>query len=210
MVWRSGWGSKVEGVRSARSFPKPPFLTTRELQTCTFQGPVASNRIPRKDAEERKERKTIVVGKEKRREILGSPPFRASTLRGIHHPSKHPPPFQASTLRGIQLSHHPFLGLAPSPHRTSRQFGPQPKQVKRAGLKGGGGGKGEGGSNGGTKGRVGGERGASEGLRRRSPFFCGVCLVFFCFLCVSKAASMHGYLCTADKTVLTHPTMVSQ
>ena len=129
--------------------------------------------------------------REKRKEEHGGgkgkkdPTFWASTLQGIHNPSGHPPPFQASTLRGIQLSHHPFLGLAPSPHRTSLQFGPQPEQVKRAGLKGGGGGGGEGGSNGGTKGRVGGGGGLRRVFEGEVPFFV-VCVLFFFVFCVSR------------------------
>ena len=50
--------------------PKPPgfHTTTRELQTCTFQGPGASNttKIPRKDPQEREGIMTFVVREEKK------------------------------------------------------------------------------------------------------------------------------------------------
>ena len=47
-----------------------------------------TTKIPREDAQEREERKTIVAGEGKKREILGSPPF------GAPHPSE-PSPFGA-------------------------------------------------------------------------------------------------------------------
>ena len=78
------------------------------LQTCTLQGPGASNttKIPRKDPQERERKKKIVAGEgKKKREILGLP-----TLRGFYPLG--PPPFGASTLRGLHPSGPPlFLGL---------------------------------------------------------------------------------------------------
>ena len=61
----------------APAAPKPPGLhtTARELQTCTFQGAGVSNttKIPRKDPQEREERKKIVAGEGKKSDILGGP-----------------------------------------------------------------------------------------------------------------------------------------
>ena len=60
-----GWVCPQEGVEG------PPGLhtTARELQTCTFQGPGASNttKIPQKDPKKREERKKIVAGEGKKR-----------------------------------------------------------------------------------------------------------------------------------------------
>ena len=53
-------------------------------QTCTFQGPGASNttKIPRRDPHEREERKKMVAEKgEKKREILGTHPTGGPTLQ---------------------------------------------------------------------------------------------------------------------------------
>ena len=110
--------------------------TARELQTCTFHGPGASNttKIPRKDPKREKEERKLWREKGKKREILGLPPFGATPFGppfgappfgaplGLH-PSG-PPPFEASTLRGL----HPS-GLPPFGASTLRGFhpsGPQP------------------------------------------------------------------------------------
>ena len=78
--------------------------TARELQTCTFQGPGASNtKIPRKRPKEREKRIKKVAGDgKKKREILGphpsgphpsgpttsGPPFGAPHPSGPHHDTK--------------------------------------------------------------------------------------------------------------------------
>ena len=91
----------------------PPGLhtTTRELQTCTFQGPGASNttKIPRKDPKKREERKKIVVVEGKKARNFG--PFRAPPFRA---PPFGPHFFQvwACTLR----SPHPSGTNSPGPH----------------------------------------------------------------------------------------------
>ena len=61
------------------------------VQTCTFQGPGASNttKIRREDHQEREERMKNVAGKFKKREILGSHP---SELHHSGFPPSGPPP----------------------------------------------------------------------------------------------------------------------
>ena len=64
--------------------PGPPSpRTARELQTCTFEGPDASNttKIPREDPQEREERKKIVAGGKKARNF-GPPTLRCPTPSG--------------------------------------------------------------------------------------------------------------------------------
>ncbi len=78
------------GVFEDRSRRRGSHTTARELQTCTFQGPGASNttKIPRKRPKEREKRMKNCGGRgKKKREILGP------------HPSG-PPPFGAPQLRG--------------------------------------------------------------------------------------------------------------
>ena len=78
--------------------------TAREFQTCTFEGPGASNttKIPRKDPQEREERVNICGGEGKKARNFGPPTLRGPTPRGPIfssfglHPSW-PPPFGAST-----------------------------------------------------------------------------------------------------------------
>ena len=76
---------------------QPPgfHTTTRELQTCTFEGPGTSNttKIPREDPQEREERMKIVAGEGKKREMLG-PPFEAHPS-GLHFSGFGAPPFGA-------------------------------------------------------------------------------------------------------------------
>ena len=83
--------------------PKPPGLhtTTRELRTCTFQGPGASNttKIQRKDPQEMERRMKKAGEEKKKREILGLPPHPSGPHPSGPHPSgPHPsgaPPFGA-------------------------------------------------------------------------------------------------------------------
>ena len=83
----------------AASGPPGLHTTARELQTCTFERPGASNttKIPRENPQrEREERMKFPVGeRKKRREILGPPTLRPPHLRdptpsGLH-PSGPPP-----------------------------------------------------------------------------------------------------------------------
>ena len=97
--------------------------TARELQTCTFQGPGASNttKIPRKDPQEREERKNIVAGDGKTARNFGPPTlrdlaFRGPTLQGAG--SKGSPAPSPKWTDGWHPSGHHFSG----PHLT----GPQP------------------------------------------------------------------------------------
>ena len=96
----------------------PTPLQARELQTCTSDGPGASNttKIPRKDPKEREERKKNEAREGKKREIMGPPPFGAPSV--LHpsgpfwlHPSG-PHFFQvwAPTLRGLHPSGHHSSG----------------------------------------------------------------------------------------------------
>ena len=87
----------------AASGPPGLHTTTRELQTCTFQGPGASNttKIPRKDPQERERRMKIVAGEGKQ-----SAKFWASHPSGPHPSGPTfsrfgPPPFGATTIRGL-------------------------------------------------------------------------------------------------------------
>ena len=101
----------------APAAPKPPGLhtTTRELRTCTFQGPSASNttKIQRKDPQEMERRmKKAGEGKKKARNFgpptLRGPTLRSPTLRGPTFSRFGPPPFKASILRGLTLRPHPL------------------------------------------------------------------------------------------------------
>ena len=86
-------------------FPPPP---AREIQMCTFRGPGASKttKIPRKDPEERNERKNIVAGEGKTARNFGPPtPLQAPPPRG--RPSA-PSPLRGPALRGPTLRGPPF------------------------------------------------------------------------------------------------------
>ena len=67
--------------------------------TCTFQGPGASNitKIPRKDPKRERRTNFAAGGGKTKSEILGPPPFGASTLRG--------PPFEGPTLCRPTIQH---------------------------------------------------------------------------------------------------------
>ena len=100
-------GCRVEAP--AASGPPGLHTTARELQTCTFQEPGASNtpKIKRKDPKREKKRKQENCGGrgKNKGEISGPPtlrsppPFGHLTLRGPH-PSG-PPPFGALTFSGF-------------------------------------------------------------------------------------------------------------
>ena len=79
-------------------------MTARELQTCTFQGPGASNttKIPRKDPRERRKKENCGGRREKKARNFGPPTLRGSTLRG-------------STLRGSTLRGPTFSRFGPPP-----------------------------------------------------------------------------------------------
>ena len=79
--------------------------TTRELQTCTFQGlgPSNTTKIPRKDPKREKEERKIVAGGGKKARNFGPPTLRGPTLRGPTFSR-----FGASTLRGPTLRPHCF------------------------------------------------------------------------------------------------------
>ena len=94
--------------------------TARELLTCTFQGPGASNttKIPRKDLPRRgkKERKLLWWEWEKKCEILGSPPFGAAPFGA--------PPEEADPPRR-PLPETPSPGDPPPPETTSPRDPPE-------------------------------------------------------------------------------------
>ena len=104
----------------------PPGLhtTTRELQTCTFQGPCVSNttKIPRKDPKEREERKKENCGG--KREKKNAPTLRGPTLLG----STYGPTFCCPTSRGPNIRAPTFFkvwattlrGLHPPPTRSPK------------------------------------------------------------------------------------------
>ena len=92
--------------------------TARELQTCTFEGPGASNtiKIPRKDPKKREERKKIVAGEGKKSakfcplSTRRGPTRRAPTPRAPHHsdPDRpHPDHSQQDRLPSPPLSRPP-------------------------------------------------------------------------------------------------------
>ena len=83
--------------------------TAQELQTCTFQGPMLRNttNIPRKDPQERQERKKFVAGEEKKRycgrsregrssgrTVLGRAHDKPSPSETPHHETVKPTPTQ--------------------------------------------------------------------------------------------------------------------
>ena len=116
-------GCRVKPRRPHQTGPPGLHTTTRELQTCTFERPGASNttKIPRKDPKREKEdRKLWREEGKKKREILGPPPFgpppfgpptlRGSTLRGptfsrFGSPPSGPPPLGSPTLCGPKIQH---------------------------------------------------------------------------------------------------------
>ena len=69
--------SRAPVFKRKRGESGPPGLhtTARELQTCTFEGPSASNttKIPREDPQEKEERMNIVAGEGKKEQNLGGP-----------------------------------------------------------------------------------------------------------------------------------------
>ena len=116
----------------------PGSLTTaRELQTCTFQGPGASNttKIPRKDPKRVKEERKLWRRREKARNF-GPSTFRGSTLQGptllaLLGPTLLGPTLLGPTLLGSTLRGHPsgpnffkVWGLHPSraPHFVVPKF----------------------------------------------------------------------------------------
>ena len=101
-----GWDPEMctFGLSGCRVFPQRlrgrRLHTARELQTCTFDGPAASNTtIPRKDHQEREERMKTVAGEGKKERNFG--PF--PTLQAPH-PSG-PPGFGAPLFQGLGLLH---------------------------------------------------------------------------------------------------------
>ena len=108
--------------------------TTRELQARTFQGPCASNtKIPRKDPQEREERKKIVAEEGKKARNFGPHTLRGSHPSGLHPSGLHPsgPHFSqvwAPTLRGLHPSGHHNSG--PTLRRRVGLKRHWPKQVR--------------------------------------------------------------------------------
>ena len=113
------------------SGPSGLHTTARELQTCTFQGPGASNttKIPRKDPQEREKERKWRRERGKKSEILGPAPFGAPpegpTLRGpIFLGSSHP--FRGPTVRAPIFGAScfwealPIRGPDPGPSHSNR------------------------------------------------------------------------------------------
>ena len=107
---------------SPQSSAKPGLhTTTRELQTCAFDGPGASNttRIPREDPQ-REEKNEFCGGRGKKSaKFWASPTLRPPTLPNLH-PSN--PTFRAfqpsnptSSVFGSPLGHHPSPPFRPTP-----------------------------------------------------------------------------------------------
>ena len=103
--------------------------TARELQTCTFKRPGASNttKIPRKRPKEMEKRmKTVAGERKKKREILGphrsgpppfgAPPFGAPLFPGSGPPPFGAPPFGAPPFGAPNFWAPLFLGLGPPTH----------------------------------------------------------------------------------------------
>ena len=90
----------------------PPGLhtTVRELQTCTFERPGASNttKIPREDPQRGKKRTNFVAGEGKKARNFGLPKIRAPTLRASPFG---PPPFGPH-----------WVWLAPGLHEKTKQL----------------------------------------------------------------------------------------
>ena len=117
-------------------FPLPPqnssrpgrrgsHTTARELQTCTFERPGASNtKIPREDPQRGEKRTNFAAGQgKKKREILAlrAPTLRTPTLRG---PTLRGPTLRGPTLRGPTLRGPTFSGLGPPPFGAPTLRGP--------------------------------------------------------------------------------------
>ena len=87
-------------------FPGPPFprtalpleglqTTVRELQTCTFERPGASNtKIPREDPQRGKKRTNFAAGQGKKARNFGPSTLRGPTFSGLGPPPFEPPPFE--------------------------------------------------------------------------------------------------------------------
>ena len=115
----------------ATSGPPGLHTTTRELQTCTFQGPGTSNttKIPRKDPKTEKKERKLWRESEKKREILGPPTLRGPTFRGstLRGSTLRGPTLRGPTLRGPPFWAPPFWAppFGAPPFRAS-QFGAPP------------------------------------------------------------------------------------
>ena len=74
----------LSGCRPAASGPPGFHTTARELQTCIFEGPGASNttKIPREDPPERHKKSEMVAGEGEKARNFGPPTLRGPTLRG--------------------------------------------------------------------------------------------------------------------------------
>ena len=101
--------SKAGALKCARLWCETPaasglpgvHTTTRELQTCTFEGSGASNttKFPREDTQRERQKKSEISGgsgEKKKREILGPPTLRCSIFLGL-----------GSTLWGLTMTHTP-------------------------------------------------------------------------------------------------------
>ena len=95
--------------------PPSPRTALPPDQTCTLQGPGASNttKIPREDFQERGERKKNVAGEEKKARKFGPPTPRGPTLRG--------PTLRGPTLQGpIPSGPHPWGPTHSHPHNLAK------------------------------------------------------------------------------------------
>ena len=113
----------------AASGPPGLHMTTRELQTRTFERPGASNttKIPREDPQRGKKRMKFPVGEGKKRAKFWAPHPSRSTFSGFG-----PPPLRAPTPSGP----HPF---GAPPLRAPTPSGPQklgipPRKLAKCGL----------------------------------------------------------------------------
>ena len=88
-------GSQCPDSSNARRGASGVSHGSARAQTCIFEGPGASPKIPREDPQRETQRPNMVAGEGKKREILGSPhigapPFGAPLPSGAHPSGTHP------------------------------------------------------------------------------------------------------------------------
>ena len=100
------WALGLSCETPAASGPPGLLTTARELQTCTFQGPGASNttKIPRKDPKREKEERKLWREEGKKSAKFWAPHPSGLHASGGNYPSG-PPPFGGPTLGGPKIQH---------------------------------------------------------------------------------------------------------
>ena len=118
-------GPTCAGYGPTRPDRRGSHTTARELQTCTFERPGASNttKIPRKRPKEREKRMKTVAGEEKKSAKFWAPTVRAPTVRA---PTVRGPTLRGPTLRGPTLRGPTCSRFGPPTLRAPNPSGPPP------------------------------------------------------------------------------------